>query len=124
MNRRSRQADDDWSDLLHLAHRMCDGLATTSDRDRLDQLLQASEGARKAYLAYLSLHAKLLWRHRGQALVDSPTAPFESSSESRITDAARPTSSGPPVELGADAQAGAIAAARIPGSCDSSPAGG
>ncbi len=105
MNQSFRPPHDNSKELLHLAHRMCDGFATTLDRDRLDQMLQASEGARQAYLAYLNVHAALLWRHRGHPLADLPAAPSEPLVEPRITDTVAAASTGPPLKLSENAQA-------------------
>ncbi len=58
----------DHGELAHLIAALCDGHATTADRDRLELLL-AQPTARAEYIATMRVHAELLWRwHRRRPL--------------------------------------------------------
>ena len=122
------------AELSALIAAMCDGIATPSDRERLELLLQDPE-ARRAYVAFTRLNADLRWRLRREAgesrggsghrrvAGDSPAAPLQRPSAAsrrnrfaafaRLRDAVRrllgPVASPAPV-LGAAAAFGCLLA--------------
>ncbi len=64
-SRLSEQSDDLWLQI----GRICDGEATPEEVEQLDHRLQATAEARELFVAYLSVHAELQWRHRGASSV-------------------------------------------------------
>jgi hypothetical protein len=69
------------TDLATLTEAMCQGTATTADRDRLEALLR-DPANRAQFLAASRLHSELLWRwHRGRISLVYPT---------RVNGSARP----------------------------------
>lgn len=57
--------------ILRLAQVMCDGTATTEDRDELETLLRGNADAQAVYLSYLDLHSELRWRYRADEATDA-----------------------------------------------------
>jgi hypothetical protein len=63
-----RSTNDAPSDELQsLTAALVNGALTEADRDRLEELLTASAAAREYYIAYTSLHGRLVRRFRGDA---------------------------------------------------------
>lgn len=54
-----------------LVNRLCDGVITVAERDRLEQLLAASPDARQTYINYLTVNSALNWRYRTGSLQGS-----------------------------------------------------
>jgi hypothetical protein len=68
------------TELATLTEAMCQGTATTADRDRLEALLR-DPANRAQFLAASRLHSELLWRwHRGRISLVYPSREIESAS--------------------------------------------
>lgn len=54
-------------ELRELVKSQCDGTLTVEQRDRLEAILRADEGARRFYLVHMDMHARMQWSYRGHA---------------------------------------------------------
>ncbi|KAA5538700.1 hypothetical protein FYK55_26670 [Roseiconus nitratireducens] len=64
MNESDQNVGDPDETFLALTNRMCDGTITPDELERLGGLLREDPERRETYLAYVSLHAHLMWQYR------------------------------------------------------------